>query len=217
VLSDEDWSALIKRYRARHGLTQGRMAVVMGVSQRTISRWERGDDTPSLECRRHLRDLGWQPPGTLLRSLAASIPHCPFPRALSRTQNLCLQALSRPAIEKRPSVTEWIGRDLALIACGILEEMLDDRQLQKGIANREIASVVATTRSVLQTAEHERIGTYRTVVTYFFHEGTLYSDALSSLVPPGTEMPLGYKAVPMDELLSDQASPMGNGPSRTVR
>jgi len=189
---------LIKRYRLRHGLTQVRMALLVGVSQRTISRWERGEDSPNLDWQRRLRDLGWRPPGNLLDSLAAAIPHCPFPRALSRTPNLRLQALSVPAIEKRPSVTEWIGRDLALIATGILEEMLDDKRLQRGIANREIASVVATTRSVLRTAEHEKIGNYRTVITYFFHEGTLYSDAVS--VPAPADAVLGYEAVPMDQI-----------------
>jgi DNA-binding XRE family transcriptional regulator len=197
-LLTDGWSALIKRYRLRHGLTQVRMALLVGVSQRTISRWERGEDCPNLDWQRRLRDLGWQPPGNLLDSLAAAIPHCPFPRALSRTPNLRLQALSVPAIEKRPSVTEWIGRDLALIATGILEEMLDDKRLQRGIANREIASVVATTRSVLRTAEHEKIGNYRTVITYFFHEGTLYSDAVS--VPAPADAVLGYKAVPMDQV-----------------
>ena len=194
----DGWSALIKRYRLRHGLTQVRMALLVGVSQRTISRWERGEDSPNLDWQRRLRDLGWRPPGNLLDSLAAAIPHCPFPRALSRTPNLRLQALSVPAIEKRPSVTEWIGRDLALIATGILEEMLDDKRLQRGIANREFASVVATTRSVLRTAEHEKIGNYRTVITYFFHEGTLYSDAVS--VPAPADAVLGYKAVPMDHI-----------------
>ena len=189
---------MIKRYRLRHGLTQVRMALLVGVSQRTISRWERGEDSPNLNWQRRLRDLGWRPPGNLLDSLAAAIPHCPFPRALSRTPNLRLQALSVPAIEKRPSVTEWIGRDLALIATGILEEMLDDKRLQRGIANREIASVVATTRSVLRTTEHEQIGNYRTVITYFFHEGTLYSDAVS--VPAPADAVLGYKAVPMDQV-----------------
>lgn len=203
-MSAEDWSALIRRYRIRHGLTQSRMAAVVGVSQRTISRWERGDDTPSLEWQRYLRDLGWRPPGTLLDSLAVSIPHCPFPRALSRTQRIRLQALSHPAIEKRPSMIDWIGRDLAPLACGILEEMLDDRHLQASIAKREIATVVATTRSVLRTLEHARIGVYRTVITYFFHEGTLYSDALSSVAPP--DSPLGYKAIPMDELPSMRPS-----------
>jgi transcriptional regulator with XRE-family HTH domain len=194
-LSDE-WSKLVKRYRMRHGLTQARMAAIIGVSQRTISRWERGEDTPHLALQRRLRDLGWQPPDTLLASLAATIPHCPFPRALSRTQNLRLQALSHLAIAKRPSITDWVGRDLAPIACGILEEMLDDKPLQRSIARREVAGVVATTRSVLQTREHPRIGTYRTVITYFFHEGTLYSDAISSLAP--ADAPLGYKPVPID-------------------
>ena len=61
-----------------------------------------------------------------------------------------------------------------------------------------MASVVATTRSVLRTAEHEKIGNYRTVITYFFHEGTLYSDAVS--VPAPADAVLGYKAVPMDRI-----------------
>ena len=138
----EDWGELVKRYRLRHGLTQGRMATVIGVSQRTVSRWERGDDKPSLDLQRKLRDMGWEPPGLLLASLAQSVRHCPFPRALSRTQKLRLQVLSGPAIRKRPSVVNWVGRDLAPIACGILQEMQDDRVLQKSIAGREIACIL---------------------------------------------------------------------------
>jgi transcriptional regulator with XRE-family HTH domain len=173
------------------------MAQIFGVSQRTVSRWERGEDSPGLDRQRQLRDLAWEPPHLLLRSLAASVTHCPLPRALSRTANLRLQAVSAPAIRKRPSVTEWIGRDLAPVACGILEEMLDDRALQRSIARREIACVIATTRSVLRTVEHSRIGTYRTVITYFFHEGTRYSDAISTAAP--RTVPLGYKAIALDD------------------
>jgi len=196
-----DWSRLVRRHRIRHGLTQMRMAVALGVSQRTISRWERGEDRPSLDQQRLLRDLAWEPTSPMLRSLAASVFHCPAPRALSRTRNLRLQALSRPAIAKRPSVTEWIGRDLAPIACGVLAEMLDDRVLQRGIAGREIAFVLTTTRSVLQTVEHARVGTFRTTISYFFHEGTLYSDAIS--VPVPADAALGYAAVPMDAIIGD--------------
>jgi DNA-binding XRE family transcriptional regulator len=195
----EDWGELVKRYRLRHGLTQGRMATVIGVSQRTVSRWERGDDKPSLDLQRKLRDMGWEPPGLLLASLAQSVRHCPFPRALSRTQRLRLQALSGPAIAKRPSVVNWVGRDLAPIACGILEEMQDDRALQKSIAGKEIACILTTTRSVLRTREHRRIGTYRTVITYFFHEGTLYSDAIS--MPAPADAALGYRAIAMDDVV----------------
>ena len=197
----ENWQDLIRLYRTRHGLTQERMANVIGVAQRTISRWERGEDTPGLEQQRRLRDLGWEPTGLLLKSLAAAVRHCPAPRALCRTQNLRLQAVSAPAIAKRPSVTERIGRDLAPIACGVLEEMLEDKPLQRAIANREIAGIVATSRSVLRTAEHDRIGAYRTSVTYFFHEGTLYSDAVS--VPAAPDAPCGYRALTMDEIVAE--------------
>jgi transcriptional regulator with XRE-family HTH domain len=196
----ENWSDIVRIYRTRHGLTQERMGGVIGVAQRTISRWERGEDTPSLEQQRRLRDLGWEPTGPLLTSLAAAVQHCPVPRALSRTQNLRLLLLSAPAIAKRPSVTEWIGRDLAPIACGVLEEMLEDKILQRAIARREIAGIVATSRSVLRTAEHDQIGAYRTNVTYFFHEGTLYSDAIS--VPTDAHADMGYRPIPMDEVLS---------------
>lgn len=195
----ENWGALVKRYRSRHGLTQGRMATLIGVSQRTVSRWERGDDRPSLDLQRKLRDMGWEPPTNLIASIAASVRHSPFPRALSRSPRLRLQALSQPAIEKRPSVVNWVGRDLAPIATGILEAMLDDHALQRSIVAGDIACVLTTTRSVLRTKEHRRIGTYRTVITYFFHEGTLYSDAVSTVAPHGT--PLGYEVIAMDDVV----------------
>jgi transcriptional regulator with XRE-family HTH domain len=192
------WGDIVRGFRLRHGLSQQRMGELMGVSQRTISRWERGEDNPSMQQQKRLRDLGWEPPGSVLRGLAASIVHCPAPRALSCTQRLRLQMLSKPAIQKRPSIVDWIGRDLAPIATGILQEMLDDRCLQKGIASGEIAAVISTTRSVLDTTESAGISTYRTTVSYFFHDGTLYSDAISVPVPEDTK--LGYQPVTNESL-----------------
>lgn len=196
---NNDWSDLVKRYRLRHGLSQARLGGLFGVSQRTISRWERGDDLPSLEQQKRLRDLGWELPGSIIANMRAAVWHCPVARALSRTQRLNLQAVSAPALRKRPSVADLVGTDLAPFACGILEEMLDDRALQASIGRREISCVLTTTRSVLRTAEHPRIGTWHTVITYFYHEGTLYSDAVSERVPRGTQ--LGYRAVAMDEVV----------------
>jgi hypothetical protein len=36
------------------------------------------------------------------------------------------------------------------------------------------------------------------VITYFFHEGTLYSDAVST--PARADATLGYRAIAMDEV-----------------
>lgn len=193
----DDWASFVRSYRLRHGLSQAHMAHLMGVAQRTISRWERSEDSPSITQQKRLRDLGWNPASSLFRGIAQSIDHCPAPRALTRTENLRLQRLSGPALIKRPSMSNWVGRDLAPIACGILAEILDDRILQRAILAGEVQSLVTTTRSVLSTAEHSSIGLYRTTITYFFHEGTLYNDAIGVLIPDGE--PCGYRAIPMDD------------------
>lgn len=196
----ENWSVVVKRYRVRHCLTQKGLASLLGVSQRTISRWERGEDNPSLIQQKRLRDLAWDATSLLSWRVFQSVSNCPMPRALSRGPNIRLQVVSRPAMEKRPSVVNWIGRDLAKIATGVLQEMLDDRFLQQNIANGDIACVLSTTESVLRTPEHPAIGKFQTAITYFFHDGALYSDAISA--PAAADAPCGYRAIPMDEALS---------------
>ena len=202
---ETDWSKKIKSYRLRHGASQTQLAQLLGVSQRTISRWERGDDNPGIAQQKKLRDLGWKTPSSLMENLACSIAHCPAPRALSRTRNLNLQALSKPALEKRPSIQAWLGRDLVDIADGVLLEMLDDSSLQKSIENQEIACVITTSRSVLKTRESDQVGMFRTTVSYFFHEGTLYSDAVS--VPVSCDEICGYQPVSMDEVAGQLVAP----------
>jgi transcriptional regulator with XRE-family HTH domain len=197
--TSENWGSFVRRYRVRHGLSQIHMAHLMGVAQRTISRWERGEDNPSVAQQKRLRDLGWEPASSLMRGIASSIAHCPAPRALTRTENLRLQRLSAPALTKRPSMADWVGRDLAPIACGVLQEILDDHVLQRAILAGEIQSLVTITRSVLRTAEHDSIGLFRTTITYFFHEGTLYNDAIG--VPAPADAVCGYTAVPMDDAI----------------
>lgn len=172
------------------------MAEMFGVAQRTISRWERGEDRPSLSQQKRLRDLGWEPSRSLLDRIGASITFCPAARALTRADRLRLVQLSRPAILKRPSIANFVGHDLKPIACGVLGEILDDRELQRAIAAGEVQCLLTTTRSVLRTREHDQIGLYRTTITYFFDEGTLYSDAIG--VPVSEETPLGYEAITMD-------------------
>lgn len=197
----DGWSAMVRQYRIRHGLTQQRLAAMLSVAQRTVSRWERGEDRPSLSQQRALRDLAREPDARLSARLFRSVAHCPMPRALSRLPGLTLLALSQPAILKRPSVVAMVGADLAPIATGVLAEMLDDRALQSSIAGGDIACIRATTQSVLRTPEHPKIGMFETTITYFFHDGTLYSDAISA--PAGAGAACGYRAIPVEEALED--------------
>jgi transcriptional regulator with XRE-family HTH domain len=191
------WGPTIQHFRRRHGVSQHAVALLFGVSQRTISRWERGDDQPSLQQQKKLRELGLHPSAPLLARLTRAVECTPVPRALSCTPRLRLLALSKPAIAKRPTITTWIGRELAPIASGVLQEMLDDSILQRAIRRGEVACVETTTRSVLRTVESPGVGTYRTTVSYFFHDGMLFSDAVSAQAPSDAQ--LGYRAIMIDD------------------
>jgi transcriptional regulator with XRE-family HTH domain len=51
------WARFVRRLRNREGLSQNDLAAMMGVTQASVSRWERGVDEPSLRLRRRMRDL----------------------------------------------------------------------------------------------------------------------------------------------------------------
>ena len=198
------WGGVVRSVRLRGGISQQQLAQLLGVSQRTISRWERGDDNPSISQQKRLRDLGWEPPGSLLRSLVSAVTMCPVPRALTRTPRLQLLAVSKPALDKRPILANWIGEELIGMAGGVLKNMLDDRQLQRSIARQEIAGIVAVTESVLQMPGPPLASAFQTTITYFWHEGTLYSDAISQ--PAAAGAACGYCAIPMDEFRPEAAA-----------
>lgn len=195
-----EWSGVVRRFRARHAIGQKQLSELVGVSQRTVSRWERGEDLPSLKHQKLLRDLCRSEDSGLLNALSKAIVHSPVPRALSIMPDLRLVAVSRPAVQKRPSVQNMIGVPLARLACGILIEILDDRLLQMGIARREILGLVTVTRGVLRTCETPIRGTFRTTISYFENDGVLYSDAVSTL---GTSRDrLGFWAITADDMVT---------------
>ncbi|MEM6495574.1 MAG: helix-turn-helix domain-containing protein [Pseudomonadota bacterium] len=196
-----NWPELVKQVRIKFSLSQSMLSEMTGVSQKTISRWERGEVIPSGPVQNQLVEMLRRPTSNLMTSMLNAVKHCPAPRALSRMPSLRLLAVSPPAIEKRPSIVNYIDHDLSSLACGILEEMLDDRQLQRSIALQEVNCVVATTDSVLRTSEHSRIGKFQTTITYFSHEGSLYSDAVS--VPATAAAVRGYRPIAIDNLIAE--------------
>lgn len=50
------WASQIKRYRRLKGLTQTTLANCLGVTQATVSRWERGLQDPDISIQHRLRD-----------------------------------------------------------------------------------------------------------------------------------------------------------------
>lgn len=194
-------SRIVRHFRLRHGLSARRMADICGLQPKRLAALERGEIEPCPELTRRLIDLSHRLPGELLGCLSSSVARTTLPRALSRSSRLRLEAVSGPAIEKRPSIVDWIGKDLAPVACGVLRSMLDDGDLQRAIKKREVASIVTTTRGVLRIGDCETIGTYRTTITYFFHEGEQFSDAIAVAAPDGERT--GFTPLLVDEIGAD--------------
>ena len=63
----------IKKGRRKRGLTQARLAVLLGINQATLSRWEKGQTTPSLRVRNQLAQLLGMPSGEFDRRLFLSV------------------------------------------------------------------------------------------------------------------------------------------------
>jgi len=194
----KNWPDLIRQVRIKFALSQKALSEVTGVSQKTISRWERGEVLPGSAAQRELIDLLRRPTNDLLASMIVGVRNCPTPRALSRLPGLRLIAVSRPALEKRPSIADWIGQDLVPIATGVLQDMLDDRRLQRAIALQEVACLVTTTDSVLRTREHAQVGKFQTTISFFAHDGEIYSDAIS--IPAPASAVRGYRPVMIDDM-----------------
>ncbi len=190
-------SKIVLHFRLRHGLSLQRMADLCGIQPKRLAAVERGEVKAGPDLVARLIDLTHRLPSELLSSLSESIVRSGLPRALSRSSRLRLEALSGPAIAKRPRIVDWIGKDLAPIACGELQAILEDSVLQRAIKKREIASIVTTTRSVLRTEDSETVGIFRTTVNYLFHDGVLFSDAIAVPAPEGERM--GYTPLLVDE------------------
>lgn len=188
-------------FRLRHELSHQRMARLIGISPAQLAAIEQGIEAATPAMRKRVVDISHRLPASLLKRVSNAVVGCDLPRALSRTSRLNLRALSGPAIEKRPSIVNWIGENLAPIACGVLQQMLEDRALQRAIQRREVLAVVTTTRGVLRTAESEFTSAFRTTINYFFHDDVLYSDAIA--LPVSADERLGFTPLHADEIGSD--------------
>lgn len=70
----ENWAEVVRRLRLVYGLTQTRVGDIFGVSQRTVSRWERSESRPGAQRRRRLREFEWELSEALAKSPVASAP-----------------------------------------------------------------------------------------------------------------------------------------------
>ena len=109
--SDNYWARAIRAFRVQHGMKQIVLATLLGVDQSTISRWERGVDTPSIAMRRRLREYLRQPFPELEARMAEFIRKTPGVLCLATdTDFKLLEINTAHARQVRWERAEWLGR-----------------------------------------------------------------------------------------------------------
>lgn len=81
-MADTQWLMDVRAFRAENNLTQHDLAIFLGVSQKTISRWERGVDQPGLEIRKRLETLLADGTGSRMPALYEAVRDAVVPLAL---------------------------------------------------------------------------------------------------------------------------------------
>lgn len=93
-----EWAASIRRLRQSNGWKQAVLAELLGVDQATVSRWERGLQTPEVTMRRKLVELMRSRVPEMDRLPLVSIQTSPNP-AIAFDRSLRVLALSAPAAD----------------------------------------------------------------------------------------------------------------------
>lgn len=81
-MTDRDWLAQLRQFRQDNDLTQHDLASFLGVSQRSISRWEAGTDLPSPDVQRRLAALLEPGLGRGVSTIVDAVRAAPVPLAL---------------------------------------------------------------------------------------------------------------------------------------
>lgn len=77
------WKALVRELRQRLGCSQSALAERLGVTQASVSRWENGQDLPSIGLRKTMRDmLRTADTSQMTRQLKARLRYTPFPMSM---------------------------------------------------------------------------------------------------------------------------------------
>lgn len=142
----ENWGLVVRRLRIVHGLSQERVGIMFGVSQRTVSRWERSEAKPGPGCRRRLRDLERELSEALSGSPVAPARPSPVLDGQPDTHTLPSQAPSGKDDMLEKDHIALIERTIALLGYLSREDI-------ERLPVRERCRLAALCRHVAQLAE----------------------------------------------------------------
>lgn len=122
-MNNRDWLAQLRKYRLDNNLTQHDLASFLGVSQRSVSRWEAGSDLPGADVQRRLAVLLDPGPGGGAAAIADAIRSAPTPLALVDGEgNLLVASAGFNAVGKTIRLAEAGGNAASASTVLVVED-----------------------------------------------------------------------------------------------
>jgi len=171
----DDLSIVIRRWRKAAGLKQGGLAVLLGVTQATVSRWENGIDQPSAEVYAKIRTLIGKPTFSQIGLEQAMVTRMPGLRALVDLDGMRLLATSQAFKAVWSELVAAEGQMLADHLIGLSQDLFIDQSIANSIRRNEIAMIAAVSDRHLNgfgdhAFRHYWAATYRKVGSRYLAE-----------------------------------------------
>lgn len=165
-----DISVVIRSWRRATGLKQGALAILLGVSQATVSRWENGLDEPTAAVYAKLRSLVDEQSHLKLRIEARVIERQPGVRALVDWDGMTLLATTPTYKLIWPEIVAAEGQRLADYLVDQSRDLFHDDAMAQAVRREEIAMITGVSDRHLNgfnnltfrhywTVAHKKIGT----------------------------------------------------------
>ena len=166
----DDLSIVIRRWRKASGLKQGGLAVLLGVSQAAVSRWENGIDQPSAAVYAKIRTLIGTPTFSQIGLEQAVISRMPGIRALVDLDGMRLLATSQAFKTLWPEVVTAEGERFADHLLDQTRDLYNDAAIMSAIRSNEIAMIAAVSDRQIsgfgdQAFRHYWAATYKKIGT----------------------------------------------------
>ena len=163
-------SDVLRDWRRAEGLKQGAVAIMLGVSQATVSRWENGIDQPSSEIYAKIRTLIGRRSFSELDTHQAVVSRLPGMRALVDLDGMKLLATSQAFKEIWPDVAAAEGERFADHLLDLVRDIYNDAATMKSIKANEIAMIAAVSDRQIsgfgdQAFRHYWAATYKKIGT----------------------------------------------------
>jgi transcriptional regulator with XRE-family HTH domain len=171
----DDLSEVLRNWRRTNGMKQGVLADMLGVSQSSVSRWERGLDHPSNALSARLRSIVFKGAVNEIAVQQAITERLPGFAALVDLDGMRLLATTRAFRAVWSEAVKAEGERFADHLTGLTRELFNDEEFLQSVKHKEIVLVSGVSNRHVEgfgdnAFRHHWSATYRSIGTRHFVE-----------------------------------------------